>query len=72
MRLYKIKWYVNGVLTETKEEAYWADSELKERYDGLINGIEDIVGYEYEFIKQIKLPNLLWYEYFLRGVATLS
>ena len=48
------------MLTETKEEAYWADSELKERYDGLINGISDIVGYEYEFIKQIKLPNLLW------------
>lgn len=57
MRLYKIKWYVNGVLTETKEEAYWADSELEERYDGFINGISDIVGYEYEFIKQIKLPN---------------
>jgi len=45
------------VLTETKEEAYWADSELEERYDKLINGIDDIVGYEYEFIKQIKLPN---------------
>ena len=58
MRLYKINWYVNGVLTETKEEAYWADSELEERYDKLINGIDDIVGYEYEFIKQIKLPNL--------------
>lgn len=59
MRLYKINWYVNGVLTETKEEAYWADSELEERYDGLTNGIDDIVRYEYEFIKEIKLPNLL-------------
>lgn len=59
MRLYKIKWYVNGVLTETKEEAYWCDSELTERYDGVINGISDIVGYEYEFIKEIKLPNLI-------------
>jgi hypothetical protein len=58
MRLYKVKWYVNGVLTEVKEEAYWADSELKERYDKLINGISNIVGYEYEFIKEIKLPNL--------------
>ena len=58
MRLYKVKWYVNGDLTETTEEAYWADSELKERYDGLTNGIDDIVRYEYEFIKEIKLPNL--------------
>jgi len=57
MRLYNIKWYVNGELTETKDEAYWADSELEERYDKLINGIDDIVSYEYEFIKQIKLPN---------------
>ena len=57
MRLYKINWYVNGELTETKDEAYWADSELEERYDKLINGIDDIVSYEYEFIKQIKLPN---------------
>ena len=57
MRLYKIRWYVNGELTETKDEAYWADSELEERYDKLINGIDDIVSYEYEFIKQIKLPN---------------
>lgn len=60
------------MLTETKEEAYWADCELKERYDKLINGISDIVRYEYEFIKQIKLPNLIWYEYFLREVGTLS
>jgi hypothetical protein len=59
MRLYRIKLYVNGMLTETNEEAYWADCELKDRYDRLINGISDIVRYEYEFIKQIKLPNLI-------------
>lgn len=59
MKLYKVKWYVNGLLTETKEEAYWCDSDLTDRYDNFIKGIEDIVGYEYEFIKVIKLPNLI-------------
>jgi hypothetical protein len=42
-----------------KEYAYWADSELKENLDNQIRGIEDMIRYEYEFIQEIKLPNLL-------------
>lgn len=58
MRLYKVKWYVEDELSIEKEEAYWADSELKEDLDNRIRGIEDIIRYEYEFIQEIKLPNL--------------
>ena len=57
MRLYEIKWYVNDKLTETKCEAYWCESDLTDRYDKFISGIGDIVRYEYEYIKDIKLPD---------------
>ena len=59
MRLYELKWYVKDELFLTKEYAFWADSELKETLDNQIRGIEDIIRYEYEFIQEIKLPNLL-------------
>lgn len=58
MMLYEVKWYVNDKLFLTKEYAFWAESELKENLDKQIRGIEDIIRYEYEFIKEIKLPNL--------------
>lgn len=57
MNLYKIKWYVNGELSQTKNEAYWCESDLTDRYDKFISGIEHIVRYEYEYIKDIKLPD---------------
>lgn len=57
MRLYNIKWYVNGVLTETKEEAYWCDADLEERWNSYIFGVEDILNYDYTYIKDIKLPD---------------
>ena len=60
MRLYKVKWYVNGELSQTKEEAFWCESDLKETYDKQIIGIENIMSYEYEFIKDIKLPKNLF------------
>lgn len=60
MRLYKVKWYVNGELSQTKEEAFWCESDLKETYDKQIIGIENIMSYEYEFIKDIKLPENLF------------
>lgn len=56
--LYEVKWYVNDKLFLTKEYAFWADSELKENLDNQIRGIEDMIRYEYEFIQEIKLPNL--------------
>lgn len=59
MRLYKVNWYVNNEMFLEKEYAYWADSELKENLDNQIRGIEDIIRYEYEFIQEIKLPNLI-------------
>ena len=59
MRLYKVNWYVNNEMFLEKEYAYWADSELKESLDSQIRGIEDMIRYEYEFIQEIKLPNLL-------------
>lgn len=58
MRLYEVKWYVNDKLFLTKEYGFWADSELTESLDNQIRGIEDIIRYEYEFIQEIKLPNL--------------
>lgn len=58
MMLYEVKWYVNDKLFLTKEYAFWADSELKENLDNQIRGIEDMIRYEYEFIQEIKLPNL--------------
>jgi hypothetical protein len=60
MRLYKINWYVNGELTETKEEAYWCDSDLEERWNSYIFGVEDILNYDYTYIKDIKLPDDLF------------
>lgn len=59
MRLYKVNWYVNDEMFLEKEYAYWADSELKESLDSQIRGIEDMIRYEYKFIQEIKLPNLL-------------
>lgn len=59
MRLYKVNWYVNNEMFLEKEYAYWADSELKENLDNQIRGIEDMIRYEYKFIQEIKLPNLL-------------
>ena len=59
MRLYKVNWYVNDEMFLEKEYAYWADSELTESLDNQIRGIEDMIRYEYKFIQEIKLPNLL-------------
>ena len=58
MNLYEIKWYVNGVLTETKCEAYWCDSDLTDRWDWYTTE-DGMLRYEYVFIKEIKLPNLI-------------
>lgn len=60
MRLYRIKWYVNGELSQTKEEAFWCKSDLEETYDKQIIGIENIMSYEYEYIKDINLPENLF------------
>lgn len=56
MNLYEIKWYVYDELVETKREAYWCESDLTDRWDK--PGLEDIIRYEYKFIKEISLPNL--------------
>jgi len=56
MNLYEIKWYVYNKLVETKQEAYWHESELTDKWNKDIRGTEDIIRYEYTFIKQIKLP----------------
>ena len=60
MKLYKVKWYLNDVMFSESEEAFWCDSDLEERYDKQILGIKDIIRYEYEFIKVIKLPENLF------------
>jgi len=60
MRLYKVNWYVNGELTETKDEAYWCESDLTDRYDNFINGHEDILSYDYTYIKDIGFPDDLF------------
>lgn len=54
--LYEIKWYVNDQLTETKQEAYWSDEDLEERWNSFTYGVEDILRYEYKYIKDINLP----------------
>ena len=58
MRLYKVNWYVNDEMFLEKEYAYWADSELTESLDNQIRNLKDMIRYEYEFIQEIKLPNL--------------
>ena len=58
MNLYEIKWYIDNELVETREDAYWSESDLTDKWDKDIKGVEDIIRYEYTFIKQIKLPNL--------------
>ena len=55
--LYEIKWYVNDQLTETKQEAYWSDEDLEERWNSFTYGVEDILRYEYRYIKDISLPD---------------
>jgi hypothetical protein len=60
MRLYKVKWFVNDELSREVEEAFWADSELIERYDEQLRGVENIIRYEYEYIRDIKLPDDLF------------
>lgn len=60
MNLYEIKWYIYNELVEAKEEAYWSESELTDRWNKKINGLDDIIRYEYKLIKEINLPNLLW------------
>jgi len=59
MNLYEIKWYVYDELVEAKEEAYWSESELTDRWNKKINGLDDIIRYEYKLIKEINLPNLI-------------
>lgn len=54
--LYEIKWYVNDQLTQTKQEAYWSDEDLEERWNSFTYGVEDILRYEYRYIKDISLP----------------
>ena len=58
MNLYQIKWYVDNELVETREDAYWSESELTDKWNKDIRGVEDIIHYEYKLIKEIKLPNL--------------
>lgn len=59
MRLYRIKWYVNGELAQTKEEAFWCESDLTDSWDKL--STEDgMLRYEYEYLKDIKLPENLF------------
>lgn len=55
--LYEIKWYVNDQLTQTKQEAYWSDEDLEERWNSFTYGVEDILRYEYRYIKDISLPD---------------
>ena len=55
--LYEIKWYVNDQLTEIKREAYWSDEDLEERWNSFTCGVEDILRYEYRYIKDIKFPD---------------
>lgn len=59
MRLYKVKWLINEQVFSESEEAFWTDSELEQVYNNQVLGINNVVRYEYEFIKEIKLPNLL-------------
>jgi hypothetical protein len=59
MNLYEIKWYIYDELVEAKQEAYWSESELTDRWNKSINGLNDIIRYEYKLIKKINLPNLL-------------
>ena len=58
MRLYKVKWLINEQVFSESEEAFWTDSELEQVYNNQVLGINNVVRYEYEFIKEIKLPNL--------------
>lgn len=58
MNLYEIKWYVYDELVQTKNEAYWCESDLTDRWDRTTKGLEDIIRYEYKLIKEISLPNL--------------
>jgi hypothetical protein len=58
MRLYKVKWLINEQVFSESEEAFWTDSELEQVYNNQVRGINNVVRYEYEFIKEIKLPNL--------------
>ena len=58
MNLFEIKWYIYNELVEAKKEAYWSESELTDRWNKKINGLDDIIRYEYKLIKKINLPNL--------------
>lgn len=58
MNLYEIKWYVYDELVEAKNEAYWCESDLTDRWNKSINGLHDIIRYEYKLIKEINLPDL--------------
>lgn len=54
--LYKIKWYVNDELVETTNEAYWCESDLTDRWEKF-STTDGMLRYEYEYIKDIKLPD---------------
>lgn len=54
--LFKIKWYVNDELVETKNEAYWCESDLTDRWDKF-STTDGMIRYEYKYIKDIKLPD---------------
>lgn len=32
MNLYEIKWYIDNELVETREDAYWSESELTDKW----------------------------------------
>ena len=59
MKLYKVKWYLNDVMFNESEEAFWCDSDLEDRYDKQ-NNANGAIRYEYEFIKVINLPENLF------------
>lgn len=59
MKLYRIKWYVNDKIAQTREEAYWCDSDLEDTWNKQ-STTDGMLRYEYEYIKDIKLPDDLF------------
>ena len=56
MKLYKVKWYLNDVMFSESEEAFWCDSDLEDTWNKQ-STTDGMLRYEYEYIKDIKLPD---------------